>query len=814
MIDGLVGARTAWSHQVRALDLLGAGENVVVATGTASGKSLIFQLRAFDLVLRNPDAKVLVFYPLKALAADQHERWRNMAARAGLPASAIARIDGDVPMGERQEALDRARIVLMTPDTCQAWMMRFVAGGPVRRFLDQLSLLVLDEAHVYESVFGSNVAFLLRRLIAAKQRAGRGGPKLQVVSTTATIAYPQDHLNELTGLNFSLVNESENGAPAQARRIYHVNGPEMGGPGEGALQDLIEGIMQIPTNERGRFIAFHDSRQGVERIVKNLDTAGIYPYRSGYEVEDRHKIERALRSGNLEGVVSTSALELGIDVADMTIGLNLGVPQSRKAFRQRIGRVGRSKPGVFFVVAPANAFTRYGQTFHEYYAASVEPSYLYLGNRFIQFAHARCLVDEAEAVDTGRNRLPTGIDWPEGFEQSLRYALPGGGRPREFDLIASIGGDSPHLNYPLRQVGETNYELRHRGDGPHKLGTIAMQQAIREAYPGATYLHLGHAYKVTEWRNRGIDRSIRVFAMDKGGAPTKPMLRTTVNLSLDPTSIVDEHYLRTDTGIVAEVHLQVTESVEGFSIGSNRNLYKDLRADDPNMSRKQRDFRTTGVIVRIEEDWFRGGGGAAAAARAAVAEALKALLLRERSIAPQDIDATHTNIALVTDMGPQRITDAIVVYDAVYGGLRLSEDLFVEFQHYVAQLSRATALAQGDGLVPKALADLLAEWSDRLSESGVEPPNLVEVPDGWRQIYKPGSQVQIWMNGASVTREIMAPLLFDFDGNKSLMYSYRNGASPGMVPHAQIQAAGQEWQWALWNPATNEIKDIDSDDAD
>ncbi|MFN3591918.1 MAG: hypothetical protein ACK4TG_06995, partial [Thermaurantiacus sp.] len=328
---------------------------------------------------------------------------------------------------------------------------------------------------------------------------------------------------------------------------------------------------------------------------------------------------------------------------------------------------------------------------------------------------------------------------------------------------------------------------------------------------GATYLHLGHAYKVTEWRNRGLDRSIRVFAMEKGGAPTKPILRTTVNLSLDPTSIVDNHHLRTDTGIVAEVHLQVTESVEGFSIGSNRNLYKDLRADDPSMSRKQRDFRTTGVIVRIEEDWFRGGGGDSAATRAAIAEALKALLLRERSIAPHDIDATHTNIALVTDMGPQRITDAIVVYDAVYGGLRLSEDLFVEFQHYVAQLCRAAALTQGEGLVRQELADLLAKWSERLSESGVEPPNVMDVPDGWRQIYKPGSQVQIWINGASVTREIIAPLLLDFDGTQSLVYSYHNGSTRAMVPHAQIQATGQEWQWALWHPATNEIKDIESD---
>jgi DEAD/DEAH box helicase domain-containing protein len=243
-----------------------------------------------------------------------------------------------------------------------------------------------------------------------------------------------------------------------------------------------------------------DSRQGVERVVRQLNEPGVFPYRSGYEAHDRKRIERALRDGTLDGVVSTSALELGIDIADMEIGINLGVPESRKAFRQRIGRIGRTGPGIFFVIAPLGAFRRYGETFKDYYEGSVEPSYLYLGNRFIQFAHARCLSNEMETLGGNRGCLPAGINWPEGFASALKLAKPGAGHPKEFDLIAQVGADEPHLNYPLRNVGEANFEIKEgRGDYQLRVGNISTNQAIREAYPGATYLHLGSAYKVLEW---------------------------------------------------------------------------------------------------------------------------------------------------------------------------------------------------------------------------------------------------------------------------------------------------------------------------
>ena len=199
----------------------------------------------------------------------------------------------------------------------------------------------------------------------------------------------------------------------------------------------------------------------------------VKPYRSGYESGDRQAIEQALRSGALQGVVSTSALELGIDIPDLEVGINLGVPQSRKSFRQRLGRIGRTQPGVFLIVASRNAFKQFGENLSEYYDGSIEPSYLYLGNRFVQFAHARCFRDEMEALGRESGSVPGGIAWPDGFAEVLGFAREGWSR--EFDPVAQIGGGSPHINYPLRQVVDPSYKLQlGSGDFAREIGYIAL----------------------------------------------------------------------------------------------------------------------------------------------------------------------------------------------------------------------------------------------------------------------------------------------------------------------------------------------------
>ena len=219
----------------------------------------------------------------------------------------------------------------------------------------------------------------------------------------------------------------------------------------------------------------------MERITLMIDRDDVLPYRSSYEAADRCRIEHALRQGDLRGVVATSALELGIDIPQFAIGFTVRIPNLRKTFRQRMGRVGRTRPALFAVIAPAVSFAQLGSSLEEFSAGEAEPSPLYLDNRFIQFAKARCLIEECEAFDETAT-LPAGVIWPRGFDRAFAMAMPGAARLGDLDMIAAIGADAPHLNYPLRHVCGTNYALKDVASASDRFGTIGQHQAIREAY--------------------------------------------------------------------------------------------------------------------------------------------------------------------------------------------------------------------------------------------------------------------------------------------------------------------------------------------
>lgn len=796
-----------WKHQSQALRHLAAGRNLVISTGTASGKSLIFQLHALNRLLTEPDSKVLVLYPLRALASDQLVSWQNRVKLAGLKPEEVAYISSDLAPSDRERIIAEARIVMMTPDMCQAWLIRQIGSGFISRFVESLTLLILDEAHVYESIFGSNFAFLARRLAAAKHRisGSNGSRKFQVIAATATIAEPSQHLERLTGAKFRVIEEKSNGAPRRSRRILHIEGPETGNDGESAASDIIDGICALPG--RHRFIAFMDSRQGVERIAELADREDVKPYRSGYEQRDRVEIEKALRAGTLRGVVSTSALELGIDIEDVEIGVNLGVPQSRKSFLQRLGRVGRHSPGVFIVIASANAFTQYGESLSEYYDASVEPSYLYLGNRFIQFAQARCLRDELEALDVTAARTPAGVRWPAGFGDILKYARESW--PREFDDIAKTGGDAPHFNYPLRQLGETKIQLQiGTRANSREIGDIAHHQAIREAYPGAHYLHYGTRYRVMEWIHGFAEIAILLQPV-KRQLPIRPQLRKSVTVDISRNGIVDGRVKRGKNGLVAEVEVQVNESVEGYRIGSATYNYKDLRVKNPKMKREQRFFRTTGIALKIDEDWFNSPG-----IRDEVARGLYDLLCRDKSISPRDVDAAYRNVLIRGAASAQHTSDTIVIYDSVYGGLRLTEGLFDDLDRYMSQLSRAVKIAGENAIVREDTLNKLQAWLNTLNSNDLGENIEVDAPDGWLLVYKPGSVVGFNLFSGIVDREIIEPRYGDpFNiGSMQLNYICKDPAQTdtrSTIAGESIIPSGNDWEMALWNPETGEYRELD-----
>ena len=807
-----------WLHQAKAMTIAAEGRNLVISTGTASGKSLVFQSAAFRMLDADDEAAVIVFYPLKALSNDQLMSWRKAAEYAGFGEDGIVKVDGDVPRPSRAKLLEKARVALMTPDVCHAWLLNEISNPAHRAFLARTRLMVIDEAHVLEGVFGSNFAYLFRRLCATRHLVQDKQQRfnLQVIAASATISTPDNHLTSLTGFDFETVGEEDDGAPRHERSILHLAAADRR---EAEVAEKIHKAL-VEGSTDGSFITFVDSRQGAERLAVQTDYDDLVkPYRSGYEAKDRARIEHALRDGRLRGVVSTSALELGIDIPHFVVGLNIGVPVTRKSFRQRLGRVGRQSPGSFSVVTEPYAFRRFGSTLAEYYAKSVEPSYLYLGNRFMQFAHARCLAEELEMLGfTGRKALPTNVTWPDGFAEVFDFAYAGSpaARPREFDQINRIGGDQPHFNYPLRNVPEDAYKVVNTRRDPTEsewVAQLTVQQAIREAFPGAIYLHMARGWRVRDWRSTSFDRTIRVNPTRSPMLP-RPLIRTFVNFGLDREGIVAGRCRKGERGFLAECHLQVNERVEGFREGGERKLYKDLRQEKPWMTPKTRDFRTTGVVMRIDEDWFRGPG-----VKHRIADLLRDLMLREYSISGQDVDAAATNISMIRDGQREVVSDALVLFDATHGTLRLTEPAYLNLGELLTQLERSIDMTppDDDGVSPEVVG-ALRNWLEQLGDEDGGLPVIDGMEDGevWVQVYDVGSIIGRRDNqGMLHDIAVVGHEFRVFDDKVQLFYLYETGRPvKAMVSAESIQAIGDEWTMVYLNRETGEKREFLDDEPD
>ena len=797
-----------WLHQAEALSRLQIGDHTVIATPTASGKSLIFQLWALHLLTMDPDTTVLIFYPTKALGNDQLRRWQQAAASIGLPPSTIGVIDGDVPMQNRGQIIESARVLIMTPDVCHAWLTRLTNTSSINNFLTKLRLIIIDEAHIYESILGSNSAYLFRRLSAAALSAGNP-LQPQFIAATATILDPDEHLQKLTGQVFTVIDETENGAPRYTRNLHHLALTPGQGSGEKQLSNLVSSI--IDNDPDAQVIAFHDSRQGVERIVQSIgrpDT--VLPYRSGYLAQDRKNIEDRLRKNSIRGIIATSALELGIDMPDLNYGINLDLPPTRKQFHQRLGRVGRSRPGAFIVLTPSTRFTNFGETFTDYYANSVEPSQLYVDNDYISYIQALCLRSELKNHNQETMVPPKTCDWPTGFEISLRNAH--GRPPPHLTYISSrTSTQAPHLAYGLRSTGEETLDIivnqGHNAPTPPKpIGSINVSNALKEAYPGATYHHRGQSYRVEEWARGRKDNQpfIRVSPLGNPDRRT-PLTRLMVNLDHQQENIINSHMQSHSKGLIAELRVNITESVEGYKPQDDQvQLYHRLKVKDPRKTRKQREFPTTGVHIQIDERWFTGDAGEPWQARQQVANALRMYLAYNKSIAAPDIKALAENIIIETPTGSYLSNSSIVVYDNIFGGLGLVQYLYEELPQYAQALTRGNQVGNhNSALIHPDNAERFYQWLRHINTS---LPGQTPTPTtgDWWLVLVPDTPVQVY-----------SPNLNEMANGKVTQHSWHDGThytveTPDETISVPTTAATPlaTPDWVLWQPSTNLYKEL------
>ncbi|MFL5896462.1 MAG: DEAD/DEAH box helicase [Thermoleophilaceae bacterium] len=487
------GVRGLWSHQAEALESAWQGPTMVT-TGTASGKSLAFNLPVLDTLARDPRARAVYIYPTKALAQDQARKLHELRA----PFLRHAIYDGDTPREERRAIRERSNLILTNPDMLHVGVLPHHRNwGDV---LANLAFVVVDEAHVYRGVFGSHVANVLRRL---RRLAAAYGTEPRFVLTSATIANPGDLAERLTGLDFRLVDRD--GAPAAERQVAMWNPPlldEKTGVRASALSEAA-GLLARLVEEDVRTICFLKSRRGVELIQKfarlRLEDGGrpelaerIAPYRAGYTPQQRREIERRLADGELLAVVATDALELGIDVGELDAAICVTFPGTVASLRQMWGRAGRRDTGLAMYVAGDDAldqfFCRHPDEFLD---RAVESAILDHENEDIHLPHLMAAAYELPISAGDEDYL--GPRWRAYAEQLVRT---GGLREKDGRYLPR-GEGFPAAAISLRSAGIDSIAVVDTGSG-EMIGNVEPARAPSTLHPGAIYLHMGQSYEVQE----------------------------------------------------------------------------------------------------------------------------------------------------------------------------------------------------------------------------------------------------------------------------------------------------------------------------
>ena len=604
-------------HQKKGIEKFKEGKNVCLSTPTASGKSLVFQACTLEQLDSNPTSKILAIFPLKALGSEQEDRFKKMCSVSGESIS-VGRIDGGVSMSLRSDILENNNIIIMTPDVVHAWLLNNIGSKRIQKFISNLNLVIIDEAHIYTGVFGSNSAFLFRRL---NHLINKLNGKIKYIAASATIENPAQHLELLTGLKFHVIDSEYDGSPQNEKTILMVPPPIT----VDLLTSITEFIKFLASETENQFITFVDSRKQTEYIASiskrisesdnddgldlnktydDLEMLDIYPYRSGYEERDRIEIQNHLESGNLKGIISTSALEMGIDIPYLTLGILVGVPRSSTSFYQRIGRVGRSKEGTIIIINNNTVFTRnIFRNPDDLLNMPYSQGALYLENQRIQYIHALCLArqgGENDIINANTNHVDddfkTEINFPNNFVSICNNERIGEISP-ELQYMKGQAGEDPHHTYPLRDIDEQFHVEYRRGPERRRLGTLSFSQLMREAYPGAVYYYHTNSYRVYN-----INRRSKLVEVRKEKKyTTKPTFLPTLIFPNLTEGNIHQAGQFGDLKII-ECNLQISESIIGFK---ERRGPSEIQITYPlsretglyyNNTKFTRNYFTTGVI--------------------------------------------------------------------------------------------------------------------------------------------------------------------------------------------------------------------------
>ena len=502
------GIDQLYTHQAEVYKLARSGKNVVVVTPTASGKTLCYNLPCLQALLTDRSARCLYLFPTKALSQDQQSELNEISGGDEGLNLKIATYDGDTPESLRVSARDHGRIIISNPDMLHTGIL---PNHPKWiKFFSHLKYIVIDEAHAYRGVFGSHVANVIRRL---RRVCAFYGAAPQFILCSATIANPAELARSLIGQPVELVDK--NGSPHGEKRIILYNPP---------LVDAVQGIRRSVVTESRRWmiallkagiktILFAHSRVRTEVAASyvNEDLANIYTdnsrirveaYRSGFLPNERREIERGLRDGTIQGVVSTNALELGIDIGGLDASVVAGFPGSFNSFWQQSGRAGRrggTSVSVFIAsVSPIDQFIMNDPDW--FFRKSAEEARIDPDNPYVLTDHVKCACFELPFVD---EQLTDGNDQSESYGENAKDALE---FLEEAGIVRLAGGkwhwsdrSYPAEGVSLRSANADNVVIIDVTDGRNTvIGEMDRPSAKELVFVNAVYIHRGRQYMVEE----------------------------------------------------------------------------------------------------------------------------------------------------------------------------------------------------------------------------------------------------------------------------------------------------------------------------
>ena len=492
------GLLPLYTHQVEAVNKAQEGKNVIVSTSSASGKTLCYNIAVMEAILNEHRTCALYLFPTKALAQDQLHELQDVLCTS-LKIEGVATFDGDTPQTERAEVRKHARIILTNPDMLHVGILPNHSSWS--RLLRHLRYVIIDEAHIYRGVFGSHVAGVLRRL---RRLCQLYGSTPQFICCSATIANPGEHAEKLIGLPFEVIDND--GSPHGGKDFVFWNPPiidETKGTRRSANSEATNLFSEL-VSQNIRSLTFTRTRRLTELIYTysrqklaeaNPALAGrIKPYRAGYLPEERRQIEQELFSGQLLGVVATTALELGIDIGDLEATVLTGYPGSIASTWQQAGRSGRSREkSLSFLIGLDNPLDQYFMHHPEaFFQKNFENALINPDNHYILRAHLLCA-----AWEWPLNSDDEEIFGPVLAQEKAELIKQGILKERMGRFYVSPRIAYPAQNISIRSSFGQNLAIINTATGS-LLETIESSVALFQVHPGAIYLHQGDTYLVTE----------------------------------------------------------------------------------------------------------------------------------------------------------------------------------------------------------------------------------------------------------------------------------------------------------------------------